>query len=73
MEIQGLSKLQMELADSMWELETLDDVHSFISQLPKRLRGQAKLVLEMMTVAAIDEMVSDDDLDLAKSVIDSVK
>lgn len=73
MEIQGLSKLQMELADSMWELDTLDDVNNFINSLPKRLRGQAKLVLEMMTVAAVDEMVSDDDLGLAKSVLESVK
>lgn len=73
MEIQGLSKLQMELADLMWEMDTLDDVHNFINQLPKRMRGQAKLVLEMMTVAAVDDMVRDDDLELAKGVIDSVK
>lgn len=73
MEIQGLSKLQMELADLMWELDTLDDVHNFINTLPKRMRGQAKLVLEMMTVAAVDDMVSNDDLELAKGVIDSVK
>ena len=73
MEIQGLSKLQMELADQMWSIETLDEVHDFINQLPKRLRGQARLVLEMMTVAAIDEMVSDDDLDLAKQAIALVK
>lgn len=73
MEIQGLSKLQMELADLMWDLDTLDDVHNFINSLPKRMRGQAKLVLEMMTVAAVDDMVRDDDLELAKGVIDSVK
>ena len=73
MEIQGLSKQQMELADLMWEMDTLDEVHNFINTLPKRLRGQAKLVLEMMTVAAVDDMVRNDDLDLANAVINSVK
>ena len=73
MEIQGLSKLQMELADVMWEMDTLDEVYDFINSLPKRMRGQAKLVLQMITIAAVDDMVRDDDLDLAKEVIDSVK
>lgn len=73
MEIQGLSKLQMELADLLWEMDTLDEVHDFINSLPKRMRGQAKLVLQMITIAAVDDMVSNDDLELAKRVIDSVK
>ena len=73
MQIEGLSELQRSLADSMWELETLDDVHKFINSLPKQLRIQARTVLEMMTVAAVDEMIADDDLGLANAVIDSVK
>ena len=73
MEIEGLSKLQMELADDLWELDTLDEVSDYINCLPKRLRGQARLVLAMLEVAAIDDMVSDDDLSLANEVISLVK
>jgi hypothetical protein len=73
MEIKGLTQLQRELADQLWALDTLEEVHGFIDGLPKRLRGQARLVLAMIEIAAIDDIVSNDDLDLAKSVIDRVR
>jgi hypothetical protein len=73
MEIHGLSKQQMQLADQLWEMDTLDEVHDFINQLPKRLRGQARLVQAMIEIAAIDDIVADDDLDLANEVISLVR
>ena len=69
--IEGLSPVQARLADRMWAMEHDIEVWAFISQLPKRLRGQARMVRELMIAAALDQY--DGDLDLAKSVIDSVK
>ena len=73
MQLEGLTALQVELADQLWALDSMDEVNSFINQLPKRLRGQARLVLAMIEVAAIDDIVSNDDLNLANDVISLVK
>jgi hypothetical protein len=73
MQLEGLTALQVELADQLWALDSMDEVTSYISQLPPKLKAQARLVLAMIEVAAIDDIVSDDDLDLAKEVISLVK
>jgi hypothetical protein len=71
--LEGLTKLQVELADQLWKLETMDEVERFINKLPIQLKAQAKLVMAMMEVGAIDDIISDDDLDLANEVISLVK
>jgi hypothetical protein len=71
--LEGLTKLQVELADQLWKLETMDEVERFINKLPIQLKAQAKLVMAMMEVCAIDDIISDDDLDLANEVISLVK
>lgn len=53
----GLSALQRELADQIWACDSQEDVDDFIGALPKRLRGQAKFVKEMMTIAVWDSVV----------------
>jgi anaerobic glycerol-3-phosphate dehydrogenase len=53
--IQGLSDLQRELADQIWQCESQEAVQAFIAQLPKRLRAHAELVRELMIAAAIDQ------------------
>jgi hypothetical protein len=53
--IQGLSDLQRELADQIWQCDSQEAVQAFISQLPKRLRPHAELVRELMIAAAIDQ------------------
>ena len=73
MQIEGLTKAQVKLADQLWSLDTLDEVNQFINQLPKSQQHQARVVLEMIELAAIDDMVRDDDLDLAKELIESVR
>ena len=69
-EIQGLSKQQVALANRLWALDSMDEVDNYISQLPKRLRGQARTVRELMIAAALDQCM---DTDLAEEVISSVK
>ena len=70
-QIEGLSKQQVALAKRLWALDSMDEVDDYISQLPKRLRGQARLVRELMIAAALDQY--DGDVELAKLVINSVK
>lgn len=69
-EINGLSRQQVELAQRLWELDSIEDVQNFMNCLPKRLRGQARTVFELMVAAQLDQCM---DTDLAEEVINSVK
>lgn len=55
--ITGLTPLQRDLADKIWACDSEDDVVEFIGSLPKRLRGQARFVHEMMILAVWDNVV----------------
>jgi hypothetical protein len=57
--VYGLSALQRELADQIWACNTEEDVAEFIGALPKRLRGQARFVKELMTIAVWDSVVQE--------------
>ena len=69
-ELEGLTKQQVILAQKLWELDTLDEVQEFIGRMPKRTRYQAKTVFELMVAAQLDQCM---DTDLAEEVINSVK
>lgn len=72
-EIQGLNPFQMTVADSIWNLDTVDEVEAWISKLPARsLRHQARVVFEMMVAEALEEEQFED-LALAQTVIDKVR
>jgi hypothetical protein len=58
-QVEGLSALQRELADQIWACDSQEDVDNFIGALPKRLRGQARFVKEMMTIAVWDSVVKE--------------
>ncbi len=68
--LEGLSKQQKALANRLWALDSIEEVQDFMSNLPKRSRGQARVVFELMVAAQLDQVM---DTDLAKEVIDSVK
>jgi hypothetical protein len=59
--IEGLSELQRELADQIWQCDSQEEVTEFIAQLPKRLRAHAELVRELMIAAAIDQEMEVDE------------
>jgi hypothetical protein len=59
MEIRGLSPLQRDLADKIWACDSEEDIIGFIDTLPKRLRGQARFVHELMILAVWDDVVKE--------------
>jgi hypothetical protein len=72
-EIQGLNQFQMSVADSIWSLDTVDEVETWIARLPARsLRIQARVVFEMMVAAGL-EQEEFEDLALAKQAIDKAR
>ena len=69
--ITGLSSLQRELADQIWACDSEEDVSEFIGRLPKRLRGQARFVRELMIAAVWDNVVKEQqDCVEAREVLD---
>ena len=69
--ITGLSSLQRESADQIWACDSEDDVSEFIGGLPKRLRGQARFVRELMIAAVWDNVVKEQqDCVEAREVLD---
>ncbi len=65
--IEGLSELQRELADQIWQCDSQEDVAAFIAQLPRRLRPHAELVHELMIAAVFDQ-----DMEVDPSVQDLI-
>jgi hypothetical protein len=74
MQIQGLSLIQMEIADQLWSLDSEQDVQLWIQSLPtKRLRQMAISIYNLILIEAIDEELDFDDMSLANEVIEMVK
>jgi hypothetical protein len=56
--IEGLSPLQVQLADLIWSCQSQDEVELLIRNLPtEEYRRTATVMMEMIVVAAIDEVV----------------
>lgn len=69
--LEGLSPLQIEIANVLWQIETEAEIDSFILTLPKRYIPEALAVKELMVAACIDQALEDNgDLDLAKEVLE---
>lgn len=71
--LQGLTREQVELADQIWACDTDEDVNNFIQSLEGHKQQQARVVYEMMILAAIDAGNDHGDFSLANSVIEMVK
>ena len=69
--LEGLSPLQIEIANVLWQIDTEAEIDSFIQTLPKRYIPEAIAVKELMVAACIDQALEDlEDLDLAKEVLE---
>lgn len=53
-EIQGFSPLQKELADRIWSMDTEREVTEFVGTLPKSLKREAWVVMQMIIAAELD-------------------
>ena len=58
--IEGLTPLQVQLADLIWNCQSQDEVELLIRNLPtEEYRRTATVMMEMIVVAAIDEVLDD--------------
>jgi hypothetical protein len=71
-ELTGLTKRQMVLADILWSIEEWDMVETFINSLSKRDRIDCEGIIEMMTMSMIEEL-GNKDFTEANKIIEKVK
>ena len=53
-EIQGFTPLQRDLADRIWSMDTEREVTEFVGTLPKSLKREAWVVMQMIIAAELD-------------------
>jgi hypothetical protein len=52
--LEGLTPLQVELAEKLWGIDTHEKIDEYINQLPKRIRKEAIYVKELMIALSLD-------------------
>jgi len=70
--LEGLTPLQADLADRIWQLDSQEQVSEWLHTLPRNLRDQAVSLMYLITVECIDQD-SLTDLSMAQAVIRSVQ
>jgi hypothetical protein len=72
MELRGLSPLQCELAERIWNMESMEEIEAWIHMMPRSVAAQALIVLQMMLAAEIDRQ-AEQDLSAANAIIDRIR
>ena len=60
-EIQGFTALQRDLADRIWSMDTQDQIAEFVMTLPKNLKREAWVVMQMIIAAELDNVMEVED------------
>jgi hypothetical protein len=71
-ELTGLSSLQKELAERMWNMESMEEIVAWIQMMPKSVALQAYIVMQMIIAAEIDRQ-AEDDLSAANAIIERIR
>jgi hypothetical protein len=69
--VEGFTGRQRILADLMWAMDSEAQVQQFISTLPKNVARDARVVREMILLAAMDQIEAVDQAQLLiKQIVD---
>ena len=71
-ELTGLSPLQRELAERIWQMDSMEDIVAWIQMMPRSVALQAYVVMQMIIAAEIDR-AAEDDVSMAAALIDQLK
>lgn len=68
--IQGLTELQRDIADRLWALDTTEHIEQYIATLPRSLKREAWVVMNMIIWAELDDIedITDATQDLIRSI-----
>jgi hypothetical protein len=71
-ELRGLSPLQQELAERMWNMESMEDIVAWVQIMPRSVALQAYVVMQLILLESLEQEVLAD-MTLAQQVIKSIK
>ena len=71
-ELAGLSPLQRELADRMWQMDSRDEIVAWVNSMPRSVALQAYVVMQMIIAAEIDR-AAEDDVSVARDIIERIR
>jgi len=57
MKIEGLTPLQIEIADHLWSIGTVDQCQAWLETLSPAIRDEAMVVMELMMMSVLDDIV----------------
>ena len=68
--IHGFTRLQRDLADRIWSMDTQAEIAEFVSTLPRNLKREAWVVMQMIIAAELDNYmeISTDVKDYCRSL-----
>ena len=71
-ELTGLSPLQRELADRMWQMDSIDEIVAWVQSMPRSVALQAYIVMQMI-IAAETDRAAEDDVSMASALIERIR
>ena len=71
-ELTGLSPLQKELADRMWQMDSMDEIVAWVQMMPRSVALQAYIVMQMIIAAEIDR-AAEGDVSMAAALIERIR
>lgn len=60
-EIQGLTPAEMVFCSILWEMQSQEDLNMFLSSLPNNERKLCESLMQLMTLAAMDNVETTDE------------
>jgi hypothetical protein len=70
MRIEGLTERQVELLDTMWEIEEFTELEEWMATLCRADRMEAQRLQQLVVLEAFEELVEKDGYPEANKVID---
>ena len=67
--IEGLTKADVELLDTMWAIDTTDDLAAFIAKQTPGVQKRIRVLLELIKLADTDQ---EDDVSMAQSMLRNI-
>ena len=69
MRIEGLTERQVELLDTMWEIEEFDELEAWLATLSRADRMEAQNLQRLVVLEAFEELLDKDGYPEANQVI----
>jgi hypothetical protein len=72
MKIDGLSQADVKLLDILWQLDTEDELYSWLKRQTPGVQKRAKVLIELAVMADREEDLLDNDTRIGKTMLKNI-